>query len=256
MVKGNRLRERLANGTRQIGLWSSTGSVVAAEIMALSGADWILMDLEHGFGDNVDLLHTLCALENAGVDPAVRLPWNDIVMIRRALDAGARTLVIPQVDDAEAARAAGRAGRFPPAGVRGVSGTPRANGYGRRTNYTREADDEVAIIVQIESEAAVRNAAEICGVSEIDAVFIGPADLSASMGFIGQPTHSDVEAAARTAIDAARAAGKPAGVFAGASDQMARYAEWGVTLFAVGTDAGLLARAADATVANARTALT
>ncbi len=245
-LQRNAFKAALKDGRLQIGLWSSLCSNVAAEVIADSGFDWILIDTEHSPNEVPDVLAQLQACGRGTATPIVRPAWNDPVLIKRYLEIGATTLLIPFVQNAEEARRAVAACRYPPAGIRGVTTMGRGSRYGRVADYLKRADGEIGLLVQIETGAALDVLEEIAAVDGVDGVFIGPADLSASLGQIGNPSHPAVQEAMKGAVDRLRAVGKPAGILAPREDDARRYIEWGYTFVAVGTDIGLLARHADA----------
>ncbi len=245
-LQRNAFKAALKDGRLQIGLWSSLCSNVAAEVIADSGFDWILIDTEHSPNEVPDVLAQLQACGRGTATPIVRPAWNDPVLIKRYLDIGSTTLLIPFVQNAEEARRAVAACRYPPAGIRGVTTMGRGSRYGRVADYLKRADGEIGLLVQIETGAALDVLEEIAAVDGVDGVFIGPADLSASLGQIGNPSHPAVQEAMKGAVDRLRAVGKPAGILAPREDDARRYIEWGYTFVAVGTDIGLLARHADA----------
>src|SRR5690349_21407878 len=182
----NRFKAALKAGQAQIGLWSSLSSNYTVEVIAGAGFDWILLDMEHSPNDLESLLAQLQAAAPYPTHPVVRVPWNDMVAIKRVLDVGAQALLVPYVSTADEARAAVSHTRYPPAGGRGVAGTTRATRFGRIKDYARRAHEEICLLVQVETQAALDNIEAICKVDGIDGVFIGPADLHASMGHTGE----------------------------------------------------------------------
>lgn len=251
-MPANRFKAALAGGGRLAGLWSQLPSASVVEILAHAGADWLLLDMEHGQADLADILAGLQAASGAGVPLLVRAPGHDPVTIKRLLDVGAETLLVPMVEDADQARALVAAMRYPPAGIRGVSSASRAAGYGRDKAYPAEAAERVALVVQIESPAAVDAVAEIAAVEGVDALFVGPSDLSAGMGLLGQPRHADVEASVRRVLDAAAAAGKPVGTFGFSGEDAKRCFDQGFRFVSITTDVRLLVAGAEAALAGAR----
>ena len=179
----NAFKRALKAGKAQIGLWSSLSSNYSVEVIAGAGFDWILLDLEHSPNDLESLLAQLQAAAPYPTHPVVRVPWNDMVAMKRILDVGAQALLIPYVSTADEARAAVAHTRYPPKGVRGVAGTTRATRFGRIKDYAKRAHEEICVLVQVETQAAVDNIESICAVDGVDGVFIGPADLHASMGY-------------------------------------------------------------------------
>lgn len=241
----NRFKRDLSEQKTQIGLWSSTGSVAAVEMLGSAGYDWILLDTEHTPTELPDIIAQMRVLVDSQAEPIVRPAWNDVVLIKRFLDAGARTLLIPFVQDEEEARRAVRAMRYPPHGVRGVSVSSRANRYGRIAEYFQRVHDELCLLVQIETRAALERLEAIASVEGVDGIFIGPSDLAADLGHLGSPSHPEVQAAIRSAAERCRAAGKACGILAPVEEDAKRYLGWGYGFVAVGADMGLLRGAAD-----------
>ena len=245
-------RDALADAGRPLfGMWASSGSALVAEICAGSGLDWLLIDTEHSPNGLESTLAQLQAVAASPITPVVRAPIGDVVAIKQLLDLGAQNLLIPMVSTAEEARALVAAVRYPPRGVRGVgSALARAARWNRVDDYLGRADEFVSLFVQIETLAAVDAAAEIASVDGIDGVFVGPADLSASMGMLGHPTHPDVVAQVMRTFDAVRAAGKPVGVNAFDPATANAYVAAGATFVLVGADVTLLARGSEALAAR------
>ena len=239
----NTFKAAIAAGEQQIGLWSSLCSNIATEIIAGSGFDWIVLDTEHAPNEVPGLLSQLQAMATSTTEPVVRVAWNDAVIIKRVLDIGARSLLIPFVQNAEEARAAVAATRYPPRGIRGVSVGPRANRYGRVAGYHRAAHESTCVIVQIETRSACAQIEAIAAVEGIDGIFIGPSDLAADLGHLANPRHPEVQAAIADACARIRAAGKGAGMLTGDPDEACRYLAAGFTFVAMGSDAGVLASA-------------
>lgn len=242
----NHFRRALKEGRHQLGLWCSLPGAYAAETVAGSGFDWLLLDTEHSPGDPLTVLAQLQALAAYPVSPVVRPASNDPVLIKRFLDIGAQTLLIPYVQNAAEAAQAVAAMRYAPEGMRGVSALTRATRFGRVANYGTLAKNELCLIVQVETREALDNLAAIAAVDGVDGVFIGPADLAASLGHIGNPGHATVMSAVENAIKTLKACGKPSGILTGNSEHAARFIEIGTSFTAVGVDVGLLAQAADA----------
>lgn len=242
----NRFKEALAAGRQQIGLWCSLPGSYVAEAVAGSGFDWLLFDTEHSPGDPLTVLGQLQAVAAYDVSAVVRPAWNDPVLIKRFLDIGAQTLLVPYVQSAEEARAAVTAMRYPPEGIRGVSGVTRATRFGRVEGYQKRASEELCLLVQIETQEALDRLEQIAAVPGVDGVFIGPADLAASLGFPGEYANPKVIGAIESAIGRIRACGKPAGILT-PDAAFARHCIGLGTLFtAVGVDAALLARGTEA----------
>jgi 4-hydroxy-2-oxoheptanedioate aldolase len=238
----NRFKRALREGRQQIGLWCTLSSPYAAEVVAGSGFDWLLFDTEHSPSDVEIVLSLLQAVSAYDVSPIVRPASNDTVLIKRYLDIGVQTLLIPYVQSAEEARSAVAAIRYAPDGVRGVSALTRATRFGRVEGYARRAAEELCLLVQIETQQALDELEAIAAVDGVDGVFIGPADLAASLGHVGDQGHPNVKAAVEDAVRRIRACGKPAGILTGDAAFAQRCIEIGTTFTAVGVDVGILAR--------------
>jgi 4-hydroxy-2-oxoheptanedioate aldolase len=251
-VPRNAFKQALARGERQVGLWSGLASPIAAEILAGAGFDWIVIDGEHAPNDISTLLPQLQAMRGGTAEPVFRVPWNEPVVIKRALDVGARSLLVPFVQNAEEARRAVAAARYPPLGIRGVAIAMRAVDYGRIQNYHRNAHLDTCILVQVETRAALAEIEAIAAVEGVDGVFIGPSDLAADLGHLGDPRHADVQAAIQQAAQRIRAAGKSAGTLAGSADDVEFLFGLGFNFIAAGSDVGVLARTAESIAARLR----
>ncbi|MGO1543479.1 MAG: aldolase/citrate lyase family protein [Gulosibacter sp.] len=240
--------QRLAAADRgQVGMWLCTGSTVNAEIGAGSGLDWLLIDGEHAPLSLESIQQQLQVIAAYPITPVVRAPYNDTVIIKQYLDLGVQNLLIPMVNNAEQARAAVAAAHYPPRGVRGVgSALARGARWNRVENYLADASQYVSVTVQIETAEAVENVAEIAAVEGVDALFVGPSDLAASMGLLGQQGHPDVMAGVAKALAAGRAAGKPVGVNAFDPKLAAQYLDDGIDFILVGADVAMLARGSEA----------
>ena len=241
----NPFKEGLSAGRQQIGLWVSLASAYSTEIVAGSGFDWLLLDGEHSPNDPPTILPQLQAAAAYPVSAIVRPAWNDKVLIKRYLDVGAQSLLVPYVQTAEEARAAVEAVRFPTRGVRGVAGTTRAARFGRVKDYARRAEEAICLLVQIETRLGLDNLEAIARTDGIDGVFIGPADLAAGLGHLGDMQHAEVQSAIQDAIKRIGACGKPAGILSTDEASTRRYIEWGTRFTAVGMDAMILMREAD-----------
>lgn len=242
----NTFKHALAAGRLQIGLWSSLCSNIAAEIVSDSGFDWILLDTEHSPNELPGLVTQLQAVGRGTATPIIRAAWNDAVLIKRILDIGVQSVLIPFVENPEEARRAVAATRYPPAGMRGTAGSSRASRYGRVADYLKKADAEICVLVQVETRHALDRIEAIASVDGIDGVFIGPSDLAASMGHVGNMQHPEAQKAYEDAVKRLKAIGKPAGIITPNEEEARRYISWGYTFVAVGADVGLLARGADA----------
>ena len=225
------------------GLWSGLPSTIAIEIAAKSGFDWMVLDAEHAPFELSEILQCLQTIAATDTVPIVRLPEGRTADIKRYLDLGAQTLLIPMVDTAQQARDLVQAMHYPPRGIRGVGAAlARASNWNRDTQYLQRASDTVCLVVQVETVVALENLSEIVAVEGVDAVFIGPVDLSASMGYIGQPDHPQVVAQVQSAIATIRAANKFVGVLSSQPELAKLYAELGADFIGVGIDTILLAR--------------
>jgi 4-hydroxy-2-oxoheptanedioate aldolase len=242
----NAFKAALARGELQIGLWSSLCSPIVAEIIGHSGFDWILVDTEHSPNEPPAVLAQLQALQAGTATPIVRPAWNDPVLLKRLLDIGTQAVLVPFVQTAEEAAKAVAACRYPPAGIRGITVSGRGSRYGRVPDYLKRADAEICVLVQVETGEALAQLEAIASVDGVDGVFIGPADLSASLGHIGNPGHPEVQAAIKGAVERLAAVGKPAGILTPTEADARRYIEWGYRFVAVGSDLGLLTKHADA----------
>ncbi len=241
----NAFKRALKAGKAQIGLWSSLSSSYTVEVIAGAGYDWILLDCEHSPNDLESLLTQLQACAPYPATPIVRVPWNDMVNIKRVLDAGAQSLLIPYVCTPEEARSAVSYTRYPPSGVRGVAGTTRATRFGRVKDYARRAHEEICVLVQVETKPALDQLEAICAVEGVDGVFIGPADLHASMGFPGETANPAVLPLIEEAMHRIRKAGKAPGYLSPVEADAKRMLAAGALFCAVGADVGLLARGAE-----------
>jgi 4-hydroxy-2-oxoheptanedioate aldolase len=245
MPAHNPFKTALAARQPQVGLWLSMADPYMAEVSATTGFDWLLIDGEHAPNDLRSTLAALQAVAPHSAQPVVRAVNGDTALIKQLLDIGARSLVVPMVDTAEQARALVSATRYPPRGIRGVgSAVGRASQWSSRADYLDTADDEVCLLVQAETVTALSNLAAICAVDGVHGVFIGPADLAASMGHRGRPGHPEVQAAIEAAMQTIVASGKAAGTLTSDPTLARRYLDLGCTFVAVGVDVLLYAGAA------------
>lgn len=245
-VPVNRFKLALKEGRQQIGLWNAIPGTLVAELLATSGFDWVVIDTEHAPTDVPDTLAMMQAMAPYPVSAVVRPASNDTVLIKRILDLGAQTLLIPYVQNAAEAHAAVAAMRYAPRGVRGMAGMTRASGFGLVADYALRAEEELCLIVQVETAEALARLDSIAAVDGVDALFIGPADLAASMGHPGNTRHPEVVAAIEQAIGRIVAAGKPAGILSLDPAFARQCIRWGTRFTAVGMDIALLASAARA----------
>jgi 4-hydroxy-2-oxoheptanedioate aldolase len=241
----NAFKHAIAAGQLQIGLWCSLCGNIAADIVSDSGFDWLLLDTEHSPNEIPDLLAQLQAVRGGTATPIVRPAWNDPVLIKRVLDIGAQSVLLPYVQNPEEAQRAVASVRYPPAGIRGVAAASRASRYGRVPGYLKNADAEICTLVQVETRVALDQLEAIASVDGVDGVFIGPSDLSASFGHVGNPQHPEMQKTLEDAVTRLKKIGKPAGILTGNEEEARRYISWGYTFVAVGADVGLLARGAD-----------
>lgn len=247
----NILKQTLAKGRPAIGLWCSLAEALTTEVMAGAGADWLLIDAEHSPNDLRSVVAQLQVAAAFPCEAAVRLPSDDANLIKQFMDAGARSLMIPNVRSADQARSiAGAMAYAPFGGIRGFSVGHRANQFGRIRDYHHKARDNQFLAVQIECEAGVANAKDIAAIEGVDALFVGPGDLSTNLGAMGNPNADHVQQAIAQVREAARSAGKAAGILAPQKADADRYLAEGFTMVAVGSDLGLLARGADNLVAS------
>ena len=235
----NGFKRAVAASEPQFGIWSSLTSNLLAEILGDVGFHWILFDTEHAPNDLQQLIGQLQAIRGTSVHAVVRPAANDPVLIKRVLDIGFRNVLVPFVQTAEDAALAVAATRYPPKGIRGVSAYQRNNGYGRVEQYFDFIDDNITVAVQIETKEAIANLNSIGTTPGVDAIFVGPGDLAASFGHLGQIRHADVQNAIRGIGEKATAAGVPAGIVAGNVEDAQRYLSWGFTFMTVASDIAL-----------------
>jgi 4-hydroxy-2-oxoheptanedioate aldolase len=241
----NAFKQALAARQAQVGLWLSMATPYSAEACATTGFQWLLIDGEHAPNDVRSTLAQLQAVAPYGAQPVVRAVEGQTALIKQLLDIGVQNLLVPMVDTPEQARALVAATRYPPEGVRGVgAAVARASRWGARRDYLDEANGEICLLVQAETATALKNLNAICAVDGVDGVFIGPADLAASMGHRGNPGHPAVQAAIEQAITTIVASGKAAGTLTGDAALARRYLELGATFVAVGIDITLMVQAA------------
>lgn len=254
----NPLKQRLKELEPLYGLWLSLGSADVAEALAHAGFDWLCIDMEHAPNDSADVTAQLRAIAAAHLptEPIVRVPACEGWLVKRVLDAGARTLMFPNVESAEEAAHAVRLTQYPcadaPDGLRGVAGAVRAAAFGARRDYVQSANAQIATIVQIESARALDEVERIAATPGIDCLFVGPADLAASLGHLGDAKHPDVQAAIARIADAARRAGVATGIFALDVASARQYREAGFRCIALAADVMWLVRATRAALQEVR----
>ncbi|KAI3605399.1 2,4-dihydroxyhept-2-ene-1,7-dioic acid aldolase (plasmid) [Cupriavidus necator H850] len=250
-IPRNAFKAALKEGRAQIGLWVGLADPYAAEAVAGTGFDWLLIDGEHAPNDVRQILSQLQAVAPYPVHPVVRPVIGDVALIKQILDVGAQTLLVPVVETAEQAAQMVAATRYPPSGIRGVgSALARSSRWNQIDGYLHKADAEMCVLVQVETRRGLENLEAISAVDGVDGVFFGPADLSASMGYLGNPGHPDVQRCILDGIAAVRRAGKAPGVLTADQALARRYIEAGALFVAVGVDTTLLVRAARDLVAQ------
>lgn len=240
----NHFKAALRDGQRQIGLWSSIADSSVCELLAGCGYDWMMLDTEHSTYGPAEVIEFLRTLAPYPVSPVVRPAWNDPVEIKKLLDAGAQTILIPYVQSAEEAHAAAAAVAYPPEGIRGVAGITRATRYGTVSNYARRAREEICLLVQVETREALSRLDEIASVPGVDGVFFGPADIAASLGHVGDPSHPEVCAAILEGMAHLEKKGVPSGILSLDQEFLGQAANAGASFIAVDVNSGLLRRAA------------
>src|SRR5437667_10834749 len=248
----NTFKRSFREARAQIGLWCSSCSNVSAEIIAGAGFDWVLIDTEHAPNELPMVLSQLQAMVGGTAAAVVRPAWNDLVLIKRLLDVGAQNLLVPYVQTVDEARAAAAAVRYPPQGIRGVAVMHRANRFGRIKNYFDRANEEIGLLLQVETRAALQNLEAIAAVEGVDGLFIGPSDLAAALGHLGDYGHPDVRVAIEDAVQRIRKTGKAAGILAPLEADARHWLAQGCTVVAVGRDLGLLARSSETLAAKFR----
>ena len=248
----NHFKRAIASGKRPVGTWLSSGSPATAEALGCAGFDFLVVDTEHTPIDVPQMTEILRAIAGTPAQAIVRPPWNDMVMIKRALDAGAQSLLLPFVQDENEAKRAVASTRYPPAGVRGVAGTHRGSRFGTVPNYMKSAASEICVIVQIETLAALARLEAIAAVDGVDSIFVGPNDLAASMGHLGDMNHAAVQEKVAFAAKECRRLGKPCGIIGGSPEVVATYLDYGYSWVAVNSDVGMMVGRAQDFLAKVR----
>ena len=235
----NRFRADLIAKKRLIGCWCSLANPITTEVLGVAGFDWLLLDGEHSPNDVGTFIPQLMALKDSASAPIARPASNNVVEIKRLLDAGFYNFLVPMVESVEEAERAVAATRYPPRGIRGVSVSQRSNRFGTVPDYFASIDEQICVLVQIESRKGLEAATEIASVEGVDGVFVGPSDLAAAVGHLGHPNHPEVQEAIASAFAAVRARGKSLGILAPVEADARRYLEMGATFVAVGSDLGV-----------------
>lgn len=235
----NSFKQKIVAGQQLFGCWSALANPISTEVLGLAGFDWLVLDGEHAPNDISTFIPQLMALKGSGSAPVVRPPQNEPIIIKRLLDIGFYNFLIPFVESKEEAELAVASTRYPPAGIRGVSISHRSNHYGTVADYFGQINQNITVLVQIESQLGVDNIDAIASTDGVDGIFVGPGDLSAALGYIGEPNHPEVQKVIQHIFARAKAHGKPSGILAPVEADARRYLEWGATFVAVGSDLGL-----------------
>ncbi|WP_341914770.1 2-dehydro-3-deoxyglucarate aldolase [Polaromonas sp. YR568] len=242
----NSFKRDLRAGKTLIGCWSSLSNAITTEVLGVAGFDWILLDGEHSPNDVATFIPQLMALKDSPSAPVVRPSSNNEVEIKRLLDAGFYNFLVPFVESVDEAKRAVSATRYPPEGIRGVSVSQRSNRYGTVPDYFKSINEHICVMVQIESRAGVAAARDIAALDGVDCIFVGPSDLAAGLGHLGNAGHPEVQAAIAAVFADAKACGKPTGILAPVEADARRYMAMGATFVAVGSDLGVFRGATQA----------
>lgn len=242
----NSFKRDLLAGKKLIGCWSSLSNAITTEVLGVAGFDWILLDGEHSPNDIATFIPQLMALKDSASAPVVRPSSNNVVEIKRLLDAGFYNFLVPFVESVDEAKRAVSATRYPPQGIRGVSVSQRSNRYGTVPDYFKSINEHICVMVQIESRAGVAAARDIAALDGVDGIFVGPSDLAAGLGHLGNAGHPEVQAAMASIFADAKACGKPIGILAPVEADARRYIAMGATFVAVGSDLGVFRSATQA----------
>ncbi len=251
----NAFKRALADGTVPLGVWLMSGTPTTAEALGCAGFDFLVVDMEHVPIDTPQMIDILRAIAGTPAAAITRVPWNDLVMIKRALDGGAQSLMIPFVQNAEEARRAVAATRYPPEGVRGLAAMHRASRYANVAGYPQAAAGEICVVLQVETPTALEAIESIAAVPGVDSLFVGPGDLSAAMGHYGNIAHPAVLAKLEWAAQACRRIGKPCGIVGGNPDLVKQFLGFGYTWVAIGSDMGLMVGRAQEWLSRAKDAV-
>lgn len=238
-------KERLQKGESLVGIFASLGSEMAAEVLGSSNIDYTLVDMEHAPNDLRNVVNQMQAIKAAGGECLVRIPVLDHIYAKRLLDAGATTIMFPQINNITDAKNAVKSVKYPPLGIRGIAGATRANNFGREANYVEVADDKICVICQIESLEACKNVKDIASTDGVDLLFVGPGDLSADMGYIKNRSAKEVKEMALKVLKDANECNKPCGIMVSNLTEAKEMLQLGFTIVAVTTDLVLLRNAVD-----------
>lgn len=238
----NLFKQAIRRREPQVGCFLSLAAPTSTEIASTAGFDWVMIDMEHAPNEVPDVLAHLRAIGSEACEPMVRVPWNDPIVVKRVLDIGARTLLFPYISSAEEARQAVAATRYPPLGIRGFAGGTRATGYGRIKDYAKRTEEDICVVVQVESSEAIDAIAEIGAVEGVDAIFIGPNDLATNMGYLGNVAAPEVMSRIDAALAAIEKAGKPSGILSLNDEASHEYFRRGCTFIGVTSDGFILGR--------------
>ena len=241
----NSFKERLKNGESLVGIFASLGSEIAAEVLGSSNIDYTLIDMEHAPNDLRNVVNQMQAVKAAGGECLVRIPVLDHIYAKRLLDAGATTIMFPQINNINDAKNAVKSVKYPPIGIRGIAGATRANNFGREVNYVEIADEKICVICQIESLEACKNVKDIAATDGVDLLFVGPGDLSADMGFIKDRNAKEIKEMALKVLKDANECNKPCGIMVSNITEAKEMLQLGFKVIAVTTDLVLLRNAID-----------
>ena len=236
----NSFKRAINEGRMQFGAWLVSGAPSTAEALGCAGFDFLVLDMEHTPVDTPEMVEILRTIAGTPAQAVVRLVWNDMVWLKRVLDGGAQTVLLPFVQNAEEAKRAVACTRYPPEGVRGVAGGHRGSRYGTVSDYLKTAAQELCVMVQIETSTALENLPAIAAVPGVDSIFIGPSDLSASMGLLGDIGNPAVQEKLKAAALQCRKLGKPCGILGLNPEMVAKFVDYGYTWVAIGSDMGFM----------------
>lgn len=250
----NPFMQKLASsaGDAPLGTFIMSASPLVAEAIGCCGFDWAIVDAEHSPLDTMDVAYMLQALGTTPTVPILRVPWNDAVIVKRVLDAGASTLLFPFIQTPEEAARAVQSTRYPPDGIRGMAGLTRASRFGAMPDHFRTANSRIGVIVQLETPAAMERLEDIAAVNGVDALFVGPSDLSGAMGHAGNAGHPQVQQMVLEAARRCNAAGKPIGTVAGTTELAAQYRDAGFGFVAIASDLAFITGQARSALARLR----